>query len=101
MFHNSRLGSDEGRFRYRVHRNEERRESTYFITYSKITPYTQLFKSLKIYTDGSVLENEQSGAEFVIPEFKTKTNKKLKKSFYFGKGGYIFTAELLELLMAS
>ena len=30
---------------------------------------------LKIYTDGSALENEQAGAEFVIPEFKTKKNK--------------------------
>ncbi|MCB4762176.1 MAG: hypothetical protein LGB06_07975 [Sulfurovum sp.] len=29
---------------------------------------------LKIYTDGSALENEQAGEEFVIPEFKTNKN---------------------------
>ena len=27
---------------------------------------------LKIYTDGSVVENEQAGAGFVISEFKTE-----------------------------
>ena len=31
----------------------------------------------KFYTDRSVLENEQAGTEFVIPEFKTKTTQKV------------------------
>ena len=44
MFSNSRFWTDEGPFRYRVHQNEGRRKSTYFMIYSKITPYTQLFK---------------------------------------------------------
>ena len=47
---------------------------------------------MKVYTDGSVLENEQAGAGFVIPDFKTE------KSFYLGKGGAIFTAKLAALL---
>ena len=32
-----------------------------------------------MFIDGSVLENEQAGAGFVIPEFKTKKKKKKKK----------------------
>ena len=50
---------------------------------------------MKIYTDGSVLENEQAGAGFVIPEFKTE------KGFYLGKGRSLFTAELVALLVAA
>ena len=46
-----------------------------------------------MYTDGSVLENEQAGAGFVIPEFKTE------KGFYLGKGMSLFTAELVALLV--
>ena len=48
---------------------------------------------MKIYTDGSVLENKQASSRFVIPEFKTE------KGFYLGKGRSIFTAELVALLM--
>ena len=53
---------------------------------------------LKMFTDGSVLENEQGGAGFLIPEFKTGGKK--RRSFYLGKGMSIFTAELFALLMA-
>ena len=42
---------------------------------------------MKTFTDGAVLENEQAGATFVIPEFTTE------KGFYLGKGRCIFTAE--------
>ena len=49
---------------------------------------------MKIYTDRSVLENEQAGAGFVIPEFKTE------KGFYLGKGRSLVTAELVALLVA-
>ena len=81
MFSNSRLGTDEGRFGYRVHQNEERRKSTYFMIYiyiyiSKSHLTHNYSKHLKIYTDGLVKENEQAGADFYIfiPEFKTEKN---------------------------
>ena len=48
---------------------------------------------LKIYAYGSVLENEQADAGFVIPETKTE------KSFYLGNGRSIFTAQLVALFM--
>ena len=47
-----------------------------------------------MYTDGSVIENEQASCRFVIREFKSE------KGFYLGKGRSIFTAELVALLMA-
>ena len=40
--------------------------------YSKITSCCQYSNHEKIYTNGSVLENEQAGAGFVIPESKTE-----------------------------
>ena len=49
---------------------------------------------LKIFTDGSVLENKQTGAAFVIPAFR------IEKSYYLGKNYSIFTAELYAILMA-
>ena len=49
---------------------------------------------MNIYTDGSVLTNEQAGAGFVIPQFKTENN------FFLGKGRSIFTAEIIALVMA-
>jgi ribonuclease HI len=49
---------------------------------------------LKIYTDGSVLDNEQAGAAFVIPHFK------IEKSYSIGKHISIFSAELVAILMA-
>ena len=50
---------------------------------------------LKTFTYGAVLENEQAGATFVIPEFTSE------KGFYLGKGRCILTAELVALLMLS
>ena len=49
---------------------------------------------LKIFTDGSVLENNNSGAAFLIPDLK------VEKSFYLGKNKSIFTCELMAILMA-
>jgi ribonuclease HI len=49
---------------------------------------------LKIYTDGSVLENKQAGAAFVIPSFK------IEKVYHLGKHFSIFSAELVGILMA-
>ena len=47
-----------------------------------------------IFTHGSVLENEQAGAGFLIPEFKTE------KGVYLGKGLSVLTAEFVAILMA-
>ena len=49
---------------------------------------------LKIYTDGSVLDNKSSGAAFVIPSLN------VEKKYYLGKNYSIFTAELIAILMA-
>ena len=49
---------------------------------------------IKIFTDSSVLGSLDSGAGFVIPDLK------VQKSFYLGKGFYIFTSELYAVLMA-
>ena len=49
---------------------------------------------IKIFTDGSVLDSLDSGAGFVIPEWK------VQKSFYLGKVFSIFTSELYAILMA-
>jgi ribonuclease HI len=49
---------------------------------------------LKIYTDGSVLENGNCGSAFVIPSMK------LERSFHLGKGLSIYTAELFAILRA-
>ena len=40
--------------------------------YSKITSCCQYSNHENIYANGSVLENEQAGAGFVIPESKTE-----------------------------
>ena len=49
---------------------------------------------LKVYTNGSLLENGYSGAGFVIPHFKTG------KDFHIAQGYSIFTAELRAVLTA-
>jgi ribonuclease HI len=50
--------------------------------------------TLKIYTDGSVVENNTAGSAFIIPDLK------IEKSFHLGKHFSIFTAELIAILMA-
>ena len=55
---------------------------------------TNYINHLKIFTDGSVLDNKQSGAAFVIPELR------VEKSYFLGKNYSIFTAELQAILMA-
>jgi ribonuclease HI len=47
---------------------------------------------LKVYTDGSVLENGYCGSAYVIPSMK------VHKSFHIGKGFSIYTAELFAIL---
>ena len=49
---------------------------------------------LKVYTDGSLLDNQEAGSAFVIPALK------VEKSYYIGKNRSIFTAELIAILMA-
>ena len=49
---------------------------------------------LKIYTDGSVLQDKNSGAGFVIPALD------IQRSFHLGKGFSIFTCELFAILNA-
>ena len=46
------------------------KKSTYFIIYIYKLVKTQ--NQLKLYKDGSVLENDQAGAGFIIPDFKTE-----------------------------
>ena len=49
---------------------------------------------LKIFTDGSVLETNDCGCGFVIPDLR------IEKSFYIGKNLSIFTCELYAIMMA-
>ena len=49
---------------------------------------------LKIYTDGSLLDNNKGGAAFIIPGLK------IEKSFHIGENKSIFTAELVAITMA-
>ena len=49
---------------------------------------------LKIYTDGSVLDSNDCGSAFSIPDLN------LHKSYYLGKGLSIFTCELYAILFA-
>ena len=50
--------------------------------------------ALKVYTDGSVLENQDCGSAFIIPELN------IKRSYNLGKGSSIFTCELYAILFA-
>ena len=49
---------------------------------------------MKKYTDGSVLDNTQSGAVFII------LAPKVEKSYYIGEHYSVFTAELVAILLA-
>ena len=49
---------------------------------------------LKIFTDGSLLDNNNVGAGFVIPGLK------IERSYYLGNNLSIFTAELAGIMMA-
>ena len=49
---------------------------------------------LQIFTDGSVLDDNNVGAAFVIPELK------VERSYYLGSDLSIFTAELAGIMMA-
>ena len=66
-------------------------ENPIFLSYIVKSHLTHNYSNhFKIYTDGSVLENEQAGAEFVIPEIKTIyiyiKKKRRKKRFLISKG---------------
>ena len=61
---------------------------------TRIHLHETYYNDMKIYTDGSVLENGDVGAGFVIPYLN------IKESFFLGKGYSIFTAELTAILMA-
>ena len=49
---------------------------------------------LKVYTDGFLLNNNQSGSAFVIPSLK------INKSYSIGENRSIFSAELIAIVMA-
>ena len=49
---------------------------------------------LKVYTDGSLLNNNLSGSAFVIPSLK------IYKSYSIGENRSIFSAELVAIVMA-
>ena len=55
---------------YTEMKKEENRHILSYIVKSHLADNNS--NHLKIYTDGSVVENEQAGAGFVIPEFKTE-----------------------------
>ena len=56
--------------------------------------HSQYPNHLKVYTDGSLTDNNMAGAGFVIPGLKKE------RSFHIGKDHSIFTAELVAILMA-
>ena len=60
----------------------------------KINLDTNYMNHLKIYTDGSVLDNLDCGAGFVIPDLK------IERAFYVGNRFSIFTCELFAIIMA-
>ena len=49
---------------------------------------------LRIFTDGSISDNSEVGAAFVVPDLK------IKKRYHLTKGVSIFTAELFAIMMA-
>ena len=49
---------------------------------------------LKIFTDGSVLDSNECGSAFIIPDMN------IKKSYHLGKGLSIFSCELYAILFA-
>ena len=51
-------------------------------------------ENMQVFTDGSVLEDNNAGAGFVIPAIH------VQKSFHLGKGYSVFTAELVAVVMA-
>ena len=55
---------------------------------------TNYANHLKVFTDGSVIENRRAGAAFVIPALK------VERSYYLGKNVCIFSAELYAIIMA-
>ena len=88
MFPNSRLGTDEGRFGYRVHQNEERRKSKYCMIYSKITPYTQLFKPFEDLHRWISIRKRTNRSSFYFVLFQSLKVKKqtTKKRFLLWTG---------------
>ena len=61
---------------------------------AKINMQEKYQNHLQIYTDGSVLDDNNVGASFVIPELK------VERSYYIGSDLSIFTAELTGILLA-
>ena len=55
---------------------------------------TRFNHSLRVFTDGSVSNNSDVGAAFVVPDFK------IEKRYHLTKGCSIFTAELFAIMMA-
>ena len=62
-------------------------------SYAKIHLDENYSNHLKVFTDGSVINNN-AGAAYIIPDLK------IKKSFHLGENKSVFTAELVAVLMA-
>ena len=77
------------------HTQVKKKESPNLLAVSVKSHLESKYKNyLKVFTDGSVIENKQAGAAFVIPALR------IEKSYFLGKYFSIFTAELCAILMA-
>ena len=63
-------------------------------TYVKEHLSNKYSSHLKVFTDGSLLSNNEAGAAFIVPSLK------IEKLYYIGKNHSIFTAELTAITMA-
>lgn len=74
--------------------HSKKADPLYLATLAKERVSTRLSQHLKIFTDGSVLEEGEIGCAFVIPDLK------ITKRYKLSAGVSIFTAELYAILMA-
>ena len=72
-----------------------KKENTILLqTEAKEHLYDKYQNSLKVYTDGSVLDSGDCGSAFIIPDLN------IKRYYHLGKGLSIFTCELFAIMFA-
>ena len=77
------------------HTNILKNEQPHVLSYSvKMYLQNNYPNHLKVYTDGSSLDNQESGSAFVIPSLN------IEKSYSIGKNRSVFFAELVAIVMA-
>ena len=77
------------------HTELKKEDQPHVLSYSvKLHVQNNYPNHLKVYTDGSLLSNKQSGSAFVIPSLK------VNKSYSIGENRSIFSAELVAIVMA-